>query len=117
MQGRLTHADIVSAAVLLIVTLAVRGVWFGNPVADFDEQLYSLIGWQITQGQLPFVDQWDRKPFGLFLIFAVIHTAFGPGELAYQLVASCPALAGAWLVYLLARNLVDRVSASVAGVL
>ena len=116
-QGRLTHADIVSAAVLLIVTLAVRGVWFGNPVADFDEQLYSLIGWQITQGQLPFVDQWDRKPFGLFLIFAVIHTAFGPGELAYQLVASCTALAGAWLVYLLARNLVDRVSASVAGVL
>ena len=113
----LRRADLLAAAVLLAGALITRAQWFGNPVADFDEQLYSLIGWQITQGQLPFVDQWDRKPFGLFLIFAVIHTAFGPGELAYQLVASCSALTGAWLVYLLARNLVDRVSACVAGVL
>ena len=33
-------------------------------LAHFDEQIYSFIGWRILSGELPFVDWWDRKPFG-----------------------------------------------------
>lgn len=104
-------------AVLLLVTLVTRGIWFSDPVPDFDEQLYSLIGWRMTQGDLPFVDLWDRKPFGLFAIFGLSHWLFGPGAIAYQLVASIAALGGAWLVYLLARDMVDQISATIAGAL
>jgi len=114
---KLRRADLVAAAALLLAAIVTRGPWLANPFADFDEQLYSLIGWQMTQGALPFVDQWDRKPFGLFAIFAGIHAVFGPSALAYQLAAFASAIAGAWLVYLLGRSLVDRASACVAGVL
>jgi 4-amino-4-deoxy-L-arabinose transferase-like glycosyltransferase len=104
-------------AVLMLATLATRALWFGDPVADSDEQIYSLIGWRMTHGDLPFVEVWDRKPFGLFAIFGIAHWLFGPGPLAYQLVASLSALAGALLVFDLARPLVDRMSATIAGTL
>lgn len=106
---------VATLAVFVIVTLATRAPWFTDPVADFDEQIYSLIGWRMTYGDLPFVKVWDRKPFGLFAIFAAAHWLFGPEPLAYQLVACLFALGGAVLVYALARELVDRVSATIAG--
>lgn len=102
-------------AVIALLVLATRGIWFGDPVADFDEQLYSFIGWRMQYGELPFVDWWDRKPFGLFAIFGVAHALFGPGPLAYQLVATLFALASAFLTYSLARRLVGRISAAVAA--
>ena len=112
---KIARADWLAAAFLLLVTLAVRGIWFGDPVPDFDEQLYSFIGWRMTEGELPFVDWWDRKPFGLFAIYAMAHGLMGPGPLAYQALGAFSALGGAWLVYCLARDLVDRFSAAVAG--
>lgn len=111
------RADWLAAAALMLVTLATRAVWFGDPVADFDEQIYSLIGWRMNHGDLPFVQVWDRKPFFLFAIFAAAHWLMGAGPLAYQIVASVFVFAGAMLVYALARPLVDRVSAVVAGAL
>ncbi|MGZ5879364.1 MAG: glycosyltransferase family 39 protein, partial [Croceibacterium sp.] len=115
--SRAKRATLLSIAVLALVTLATRAVWFGDPVADFDEQIYSLIGWRMTHGDLPFVDVWDRKPFGLFAIFAAAHWLLGPEPIAYQLVACLFAMGGAVLVYALARELVDRASATVAGAL
>lgn len=109
--------DWLAAAVLALVVLATRGIWFGDPVAEFDEQLYSLVGWRMTHGDLPYIDLWDRKPFGLFAIFAAAHWLFGPEPVAYQALAAVFALAGAMLVYGLARDLVDRATATVAGAL
>lgn len=113
----LGSSHLVPALALTLVALASRGSWFGDPVADFDEQLYSFIGWRMTQGDLPYVDAWDRKPFGLFLIFAVAHWLFGPEPLAYQALAFVAALGGAWLVYLLSLRLVDRASSAIAAAL
>jgi len=109
------RGDAVPLALLVMLVLATRAIWFGDPVADFDEQLYSFIGWRMSEGELPFVDWWDRKPFGLFAIYAVAHALFGPGPLAYQLVAFGFALAGAVLTYYLARRLVGRFSAMMAS--
>ena len=113
--SRAKRATFLSMAVLALVTLATRAFWFGDPVADFDEQIYSLIGWRMTHGDLPFVEVWDRKPFGLFAIFAAAHCLLGPEPIAYQSVACLFAMGGAVLVYALARELVDRASATVAG--
>ncbi|QZH75082.1 MAG: glycosyltransferase family 39 protein [Erythrobacter sp.] len=109
------RGDTLPLALVALLVLATRGIWFGDPVADFDEQLYSFIGWRMGHGELPFVDWWDRKPFGLFAIFAVAHALLGPGPLAYQIVASLFALTGAFLTYFLARRLVGRISAAVAA--
>ncbi len=109
------RADWPVVAGLAFLVLLVRGGWFGNPVADIDEQLYSFIGWRMLHGELPFVDWWDRKPFGLFAIFAVSHWLGGPGALAYQLPAALATLAGALLTYTLAKPLADRAGAAIAG--
>ncbi|KLI63212.1 ArnT family glycosyltransferase [Aurantiacibacter marinus] len=111
----LLRGDALALGLLALLVLATRAIWFGDPVADFDEQLYSFIGWRMTEGELPFVDWWDRKPFGLFAIYAAAHALFGPGPLAYQLLAFAFALAGAVLTYYLARRLVGRFSAMVAS--
>lgn len=103
--------------ILALVVLVVRGAWFGDPNADIDEQLYSLIGLEMTRGAIPFVDLWDRKPIGLFAIFALAHAIGGPGPLSYQVLASLFVLAGAWMTYRLSLRLVDRLTGLGAGVL
>ncbi|MET0589448.1 MAG: glycosyltransferase family 39 protein [Novosphingobium sp.] len=103
--------------VLLAAAFLTRMAWFNDPVADYDEQLYSLIGERMLHGSLPFVDLWDRKPFGLFTIFALAHLISGPDPIAYQVTATLFAFAGAWLVYSLAMPLTDRLTACGAGVI
>lgn len=105
------------AFVLLLATLAIRGPWFGDPIADSDEQLYSMIGQGMTTGAIPFVDLWDRKPVGLFALFALAHAIGGPGPLAYQLLAALFTFAGAWMVVCLAERQVDRLGACAAGLI
>lgn len=109
------RAHLVPLALLAFTVIATRAVWFNDPVADFDEQLYSFIGWRMTHGELPYVDWWDRKPFGLFAIFALAHWLMGPEALAYQLLAALSCFAAAWLTYDLARFLVGRFSATMAA--
>ncbi|RIV91499.1 hypothetical protein D2V17_02905 [Aurantiacibacter xanthus] len=100
---------------LLAVVLATRVMWFGDPVADYDEQLYSFIGWRLQYGELPYVDWWDRKPFGLFAIFGLAHLLFGPGPIAFQIAAALAAFASGWLTYANARLIGGRLAATFAG--
>jgi 4-amino-4-deoxy-L-arabinose transferase-like glycosyltransferase len=102
---------------LAVFTLLVRGAWIGDHIADFDEQLYSLIGAAMLEGKVLYTDLWDRKPFGLFAIFAFAHAVGGPGAAAYQGLAAIFTLAGATLLYRMARNLTDRFTAAGAGAL
>ena len=101
------------------VTLVTRAIYFGDPAPTFDEQLYNLIGRHMLTGSLPYVDLWDRKPIGLFLIYAFAHAlgnAVGlTGTLVYQLLATLVTFAGALLVWRLAdeeKFLEDRLPGS-----
>ena len=106
-----------SIFLIALVTILSRAIWFGDPAPDTDEQLYSLIGARMLHGALPYVDLWDRKPFGLFLLFAFAHAIGGPGPLAYQLLATVFAAVGGWQTCMLARDLSDRWTAIGAGAL
>ncbi len=85
-------------AALLVLAVALRGWDFGNPVVHVDEQWYLLVGDRIWHGAWPDVDLWDRKPPGLFAIYAAIRMLPGDGILAYQIVATLFAAATAALV-------------------
>lgn len=102
---------------IALVTVGCRMVYFGDQAADFDEQIYSIIGQEMLRGALPYVDIWDRKSVGLFAIFAFAHAVGGPDALAYQLLATMCAVAGAWLIYPLARRLVGPGTALGAALL
>ena len=102
---------------LSLFALAVRFPFLGDHNADIDEQLYALIGSQLWHGQLPFVDLWDRKPFGLFLLFGLADASGLPAPWSYQLFATIFIVLGALLLRRLALLLVDTTTAGVLALL
>jgi len=95
-RPRLAIDGRLAAVVLLAVAIVARWRTFGDPVIHIDEQFYLLVGGRMLHGAIPYVDIWDRKPIGLFLLYAVFHM-FGSGVLAYQIGG----LASVWLTALL----------------
>jgi hypothetical protein len=111
-----TRSPMTVAAALLFVALVLRAWDFGNPVIHVDEQYYLLVGDRMLHGALPYVDIWDRKPIGLFAIFAAIRLLPGDGIIAYQITALLFATATAWLVQRAARRIgATRLAAFAAG--
>lgn len=98
---------------LLVLALALRGPDFGNPIIHTDEQYYLLVGSRMWHGALPYIDLWDRKPIGLFLIYAATRLLPGDGIVAYQVVALTFAVATAWAIGRAAR----QAGANAAGAL
>lgn len=92
-------------AVLLLAAIAVRAVAFGNPVVHVDEEFYFLTAQRMLDGALPYVDIWDRKPIGLFLIY-LPAAAFGPvlGLWIYQIMALASVVLTAMLILRLAAH-------------
>lgn len=105
------------ALLLLAVAFAARCAWFGDPVIQVDEQFYLLVGDRLLHGALPYVDVWDRKPIGLFLIYAAIRLVGGDGILQYQIVATLFAWATSLFVMAIARPTASRRAAWIAGAL
>jgi hypothetical protein len=74
--------------ILLLVALAARAITFGNPILHVDEEFYFTAARMMTQGAVPFVDVWDRKPIGLFLLYApAASLGYPAGIWAYQALA------------------------------
>lgn len=92
-------------AILLLVAAGVRALTFGNPVVDVDEQFYFATARAMLDGALPFVDVWDRKPIGLFLLYTPA-AAFGvpAGIWVYQMMALASVVLTALAILRLARH-------------
>lgn len=90
---------------LALLALALRAHDLGNPVLHVDEEYYLLVGDRWRHGARLYVDLWDRKPAGLFLIYAATRALPGDGVLAYQLAAAAFAAATGFLVALAARSI------------
>jgi hypothetical protein len=109
--------DGISALLLLLgAALLFRAASFGNPVIGGDEGFYLLVGDRMLHGLLPYVEVWDRKPIGLFLVYAAIRLLGGEGIWQYQLVATLFAAATAFLVSRIAARFAPRWAAILAGV-
>lgn len=106
---------------LTLVALVVRARTFGNPVIGFDEQFYLLVGDRMLHGALPYVDIFDRKPIGLFLLYAGARLlgglSGGEGFLAYKLVATGFVVATAFGIQRMARRFAGARAATVAAIL
>ncbi len=107
----------IGLAMMVFATLVTRLPYFGDPAADFDEQLYSLIGSQMRHGMLPYVDLWDRKPIGLFLVYAFAHAIGGDTPVSFQVLALLACLIGGWQVWRLGCRIVDPQTAALGAAL
>ena len=106
-------------AALLLVALAAafatRAWFFGDPVIQIDEEFYLMAGDRLLRGAVPYVDIWDRKPVGIFLLYAGIRLLGGEGIYQYQVVATLFAAATALLISLMALRFSNGRGAALAG--
>ena len=104
----------IAAAALLALALVTRIATFGHPDLHVDEAFYFAAGVEVAHGAIPFVDVWDRKPPGHFLLFAAFAT-ISDAYLTYQIAAMLFAAATALVVYAIARRLVAHGPALAGG--
>jgi len=107
----------IAALIVTVVALLARVRTFGNPVLGFDEQFYLLVGERMWHGVLPYVDVFDRKPVGLFLIYAAAACPGGDAFIAYKLLALASVICTALLVFRMARWSAGRPASLVAALL
>lgn len=102
--------------IYIALALVLRGPLFGSPVIHIDEQFYLLVGDRMLHGSLPYVDIWDRKPIGLFLLYAGIRELGGSGFVQYQVVAMLVVSATSLVICGLASEIAPRKGAIWSGV-
>jgi Dolichyl-phosphate-mannose-protein mannosyltransferase len=93
----------------------IRFPHFANPYYEIDEGFYLVVGDRLIHGFLPYIDIWDRKPIGLFLIYGAIRLLGGTGLLQYHVVATLFAAGTSWLIYRIACPVAGRFGAIIAG--
>lgn len=99
----------------MLVAAAVRLVMLGLPAVQVDEQFYLLVGQRMAAGAVPYVDLWDRKPYGLFLIYrAVFAVPFDP-VLTYQMMGIAFSTATAMVIARTARLIAPERGSVLAG--
>ena len=96
-------------AILALLALAIvtRAAGLGHPDLHNDEAFYFAAGVEVSKGAIPFVDVWDRKPAGHFLLFAAL-AQISHAFVTYQIAALLFAAATAVVIYAIARRLVTH---------
>ncbi len=111
-KKRLLQKKFLLPCLLFLFCVICRALSLGNPLIAIDEGFYLFTGGQLLEGHLPYVAVWDRKPVGLFLLYAFFHL-FGAWRIwAYQIAA----LFCVWLTALVLMHMARRVASS-AGAL
>ncbi|MDP9057217.1 MAG: glycosyltransferase family 39 protein [Pseudomonadota bacterium] len=100
----------------MLIALLLRFPTFGDPDVGADEDFYLLVGQAMHHGAIPYVDIWDRKPLGLFLIY-YFFAAFGLSPIAYQVGALLSVSVTAFLVNRIAGRITGRRGAILAAAL
>lgn len=100
---------------IVAAAFALRLGQIGSPIPGIDDQFYLLVGDRMWSGALPYVDIWDRKPAGLFLLYAAFRALPGDGIVAYQLAGTLAlGLTGA-VAAGIARTVLPWYAAFIAG--
>ncbi|MFP5273317.1 ArnT family glycosyltransferase [Coleofasciculus sp.] len=70
-----------------------------------DEALYLLVGRSILEGNPPYVEVWDNKPPGLFVIYAIALKVFGNSVVSIWIIACIAVIVTCFLLYLTGKVL------------
>lgn len=101
--------------ILVILAVILRFPAYGDPDVSLDEQFYLVVADRMLHGALPYVDIWDRKPIGLFLIYAATRLLGGEGFIQYQIVAALFAGATAGFIWLIGRRSANNLAGWLCG--
>lgn len=113
--NRLLANPLVQAVALVVLALALRYASFGDLNRHADETFYFLVGQRMHEGALPYVDVWDRKPLGLFLIYYLL-SGISRSVICYQIAACLAAGATSAIIGRLVAQWSNPRAALLAGV-
>jgi hypothetical protein len=99
-------SNIIVLLLLLTAGLFLRFSTFGDTNLHVDDEFYFLVGQRMHSGVLPYINVWDRKPVGIFVI-AYIIALFSKSMIAYQI--------SAWVFSALTAFVIYRISAKIIG--
>ncbi len=102
---------------LLLFAIVCRVATFGNPVIHIDEEFYLFTGGRLLHGDLPYVQIWDRKPFGLFLLYAFFHLFGSWRFVAYQIGALLSVWGTSVILMRMAGTIASRSGAFIVALL
>lgn len=106
---------LIEATGFFVLFVITRSFLFGNPVVHIDEQFYLFVAQRMQDGAVPYIDIWDRKPIGLFLVYrALVALPIDP-VLAYQLGAGLAFTCTAMVITRIAREIAPPAAAWQAG--
>jgi MFS family permease len=114
MPSILTRSSLLRFTLLLAAAVVLRCDTFGDPNLHGDEVFYRTVGVAMQHGVLPYVDVWDRKPFGLFALYYLI-AGISAAPLAYQFTATLFAAGTAAAIGAIARRWSNAKGALLAG--
>lgn len=107
---------LLSALAFLALGVLLRLQFAGNPIQHIDEQFYLLVADRMREGALPYVDIWDRKPIGLFLVYRLALFLPLDPVLAVQALGLASAVATALVIERLALRIAPQPGGRLAGV-
>ncbi|MBK8501277.1 MAG: glycosyltransferase family 39 protein [Saprospiraceae bacterium] len=81
-----------------LVSILIRLPTFFPTVIDHDESTYIIIASQLLEGKIPYVDNLDVKPIGIYLVFALI-LKISNSIIAIRLIAALVIALSAFLIY------------------
>jgi hypothetical protein len=116
-EKRTARETSLAAILIALAVLVSRLQTFSDPVLGFDEQYYLLVADRMLHGAVPYVDIWDRKPIGLFLIYAAAILPGADPFLSYKLLAALFVGATAFAIWRGARVAAGPFGAGVAALL
>ncbi len=102
---------------LLIITVVIRFPYFFPAVIDWDESTQIIMGQNILDGQLPYIDLWDNKPPLSFLSYAFFILFLGKSIIGIRLAGSICVVTTAYLIYIVARNIWNNRSGIISATL
>lgn len=100
---------------LAVLAFVLRMPQFTGLLPGDDEQFYLLVANRMAQGAMPYIDIWDRKPFGLFAIMAITQAIGSDGIFAAALLSTLFAIATAVMIYKIARYHAGPIASLAAG--
>ena len=70
----------------IVLVCVLRISTFFQSVIDWDESVYLLMSKSILDGNLPYIQVWDHKPPGIYLLFSLSQIVFGQSVISIRIL-------------------------------
>ena len=117
--ARLRDRPALVAFIVIVLAVALERLpTIGFAYLNVDESAYLLIGAALRHGAIPYIDIIDRKPVGLYLIYALADAIFPDAISGARILGGLCTILSAWIVVQIGRRFLrlSWTAATLAGV-